>query len=225
MRMWELSQLFEVDSEHKLLLRKGVIRGETRKWLDEYASQGTYISFGSEKAFFAWMCNPDAKADRQTALDIYTERGDVEAAAAVKKSLGASAADVKKFRQMLLSEKMLEDAIHANFGAFANFIKQPLEFLARQYETTVGPMDILARDRKTGEYVVIELKKGRSADKVFGQLSRYMGWVKKNLAKGAPVRGIIVGSSIDAKLIAARDAHETAVDLVTYSGQMSFAVE
>ena len=201
------------------------MRNEVRRWIDDYSANATYISFESEKAFFAWMGNPDAKPDKHTALEIYTERGDVDAAAAMKKSLGASAADLKRFKQMLLSEKMLEDAIQANFASFTGFIKQPLEFIGRQYETTVGPIDILARDKKTGEYVVIELKKGRSADKVFGQLSRYMGWVKKNLAKGEPVRGVIVGSSIDDKLIAARHAHDTAVELVTYTGQMSFQVQ
>ena len=225
MRMWHLSELFNVDQDHCLQLRKGVVRGDVRRWIDDYVANSTYIAFENEKAFFAWMGDPNAKPNKQTALDIYTERGDVAAATAMKKSLGASAADLKRFKQMLLSEKMLEDTIEANFASFSSFIKQPLELLGRQYETTVGPIDILARDKKTGEYVVIELKKGRSADKVFGQLSRYMGWVKKNLSKEAPVRGIIVGSSIDDKLVAARHAHSTKVDLVTYSGQMSFRIQ
>lgn len=225
MRMWQLSELFDVGADHRLQLRKGVVRGDVRRWIDDYATKGTYIAFDNEKAFFAWMGDPDAKPDKQTALEIYTDRGDINAATAVKKSLGASAADIRRFRQMLLSEKMLEDTIEANFSSFAAFVKQPLAFIGRQYETTVGPIDILSRDKKTGEYVVIELKKGRSADKVFGQLSRYMGWVKKNLAKGASVRGIIVGSSIDDKLVAARDAHDTKVSLVTYSGQMSFQTQ
>lgn len=225
MRMWQLSELFDVNDDHSLLLKKGVIRGEVRKWIEDYASNGTYIAFDNEKAFFAWMGNPDAKADRQTALDVYTERGDVEAAAAVKKSMGASATDLRKFRQMMLSEKTLEDSIEANFTGFANFVQRPLEFVGRQYETTVGPIDILARDKKSKGYVVIELKKGRAADKVFGQISRYMGWVKKNLAGNAPVAGMIVGTTIDDKLRAARDAHDTKIDLVTYSSRMSFKVE
>lgn len=224
-RMWLLSGLFEISTDHILQLRKGAIRNDVRTWIENYATNGTYIAFDSEKAFFAWMGDPSAMADRETALEIYTSRGDVEAATAVKKSMGASAADLKRFRQMLLSEKMLEDAIEANFSSFATFVKRSLEFLGRQYETTVGPIDILARDKKTGEYVIIELKKGRAADKVFGQLSRYMGWVKKNLAKDAEVSGMIVGSNIDAKLVAARHAHSTKIDLVTYSGQLTFQVQ
>ena len=224
-KMWLLSGLFEMSNDHILQLRKGAIRKDVRTWIESYATNGTHIAFDSEKAFFAWMGDPAAKADRETALEVYTSRGDVEAATAVKKSMGASAADLKRFRQMLLSEKMLEDAIEANFSSFATFVKRPLEFLGRQYETTVGPIDILARDKKTGGYVVIELKKGRAADKVFGQLSRYMGWVKKNLAKDAEVSGMIVGSNIDAKLVAARHAHSTKIDLVTYSGQLTFQVQ
>jgi RecB family endonuclease NucS len=67
------------------------------------------------------------------------------------------------------------------------------------------------------EYVVIELKKGKSADKVYGQCSRYMGWVRKNLAaKGAKVHGVIVARKIDDKLKAARDAHDTKVHLIEF---------
>ncbi|MBU4373033.1 MAG: DUF1016 family protein [Euryarchaeota archaeon] len=41
--------------------------------------------------------------------------------------------------------------------------------------------------------VIIELKRGRESDKVVGQTLRYMGWVKKNLAKeGQNVCGLII---------------------------------
>lgn len=100
-----------------------------------------------------------------------------------------------------------------------------LRLVGRQYGTTVGPIDLLAQDRSTKEYVVIELKKGRSADKVFGQLSRYMGWVTKNLAEGNRVSGVIVGASIDDKLRAARDAFpEANVQLLEYDSRVSVKV-
>src|SRR3546814_13701204 len=75
------------------------------------------------------------------------------------------ATDLRKFKQMMLSEKTLEDSIEANFPGLANFVQRSLQFIGRQYETTVGPIDILARDKKTGGYVVIELKKGLAADR------------------------------------------------------------
>ncbi|HLK14184.1 MAG TPA: hypothetical protein VKT78_05215, partial [Fimbriimonadaceae bacterium] len=67
----------------------------------------------------------------------------------------------------------------------------------------------------------IELKRGRSADKVFGQLSRYMGWVKRNLSGGRPVIGVIVAAEIDDKLRSARDAHDSDVRLVEFESKMN----
>jgi RecB family endonuclease NucS len=51
--------------------------------------------------------------------------------------------------------------------------------------------------------VVIELKVSRGYERVMGQLLRYMGWVKHNLANGKKVRGIIVASEITEDLVLA----------------------
>jgi hypothetical protein len=64
---------------------------------------------------------------------------------------------------------------------------------AVEFNTGVGEIDILARDRTKGDWVVIELKKGRSDDTVVGQILRYMGWIRKHKAGvGDRVRGIII---------------------------------
>ena len=47
---------------------------------------------------------------------------------------------------------------------------------------------------------MIELKKDRTSDDVVGQIARYMGWVQKNKANGASVRGIIIANESDARL-------------------------
>lgn len=64
-------------------------------------------------------------------------------------------------------------------------------------------IDILAIGRDDA-FVVVELKVSRGYDRTMGQLMRYMGWIRKNLAKGKPVRGVIVASGIteDLKLAA-----------------------
>lgn len=43
-----------------------------------------------------------------------------------------------------------------------------------------------------------------------------MGWVRKNLAGERKVHGAIVSREIDAKLKAARDAHDTKVHLIEF---------
>jgi hypothetical protein len=69
---------------------------------------------------------------------------------------------------------------------------------ATQYVTAVGRIDILAREKESHDWVVIELKKGKGSDEVVGQLLRYMGWVKRHKAKGSEnVRGIIITSAAD----------------------------
>jgi Endonuclease NucS C-terminal domain len=63
----------------------------------------------------------------------------------------------------------------------------------------VGRLDLLAVDA-TSDIVVIELKAGQANDKVCGQILRYMGWIKKELASGKRVRGNIVASDFSESL-------------------------
>lgn len=69
----------------------------------------------------------------------------------------------------------------------------------RQYSTDVGRIDLLALD-KSGAYVVIELKAGKAIDHVIGQILGYMRYVRKSLANGKEVRGIIVADEFDERL-------------------------
>jgi RecB family endonuclease NucS len=92
-----------------------------------------------------------------------------------------------------------------------------LEYLGRQVAADEGFIDIFARDRSTGDFVVIELKKDQTDDEVVGQLSRYMGWAKERRAApaGVKVRGIIVAHEATPKLRAAASAHDN-VSLYLY---------
>lgn len=105
-------------------------------------------------------------------------------------------------------EKYLEEFIASNFNKI-NFgakleLYQDEENTGRQYPTSVGYIDLLAVDKDKKEFVVIELKKGRSSDMVVGQLLRYIGWVKKHLTindyKNYNVRGLIIAKEKDDKL-------------------------
>lgn len=101
-------------------------------------------------------------------------------------------------------EKYLEEFIEANFNKIKFEAKLELyqdeENTGRQYLTPIGNIDLLALDKEKKEFVVIELKKGRSSDVVVGQILRYMGWVKENLAKDYNVRGIIIVKEKDERL-------------------------
>ena len=58
----------------------------------------------------------------------------------------------------------------------------------------------MVRDKKTKQYVVIELKRGQTSDRTVGQLARYMSWVKEKLASNKDVKGIIITSTKDENL-------------------------
>lgn len=101
-------------------------------------------------------------------------------------------------------EKQLEDFIIQNWtntdlGAKYDLIVEEGVLISQQYRTDIGPMDILAKDKKTGSYVVIELKKNQTSDDTIGQVARYMGWVKDTL-KDDNVKGIIIAQAYDKKL-------------------------
>ncbi len=101
-------------------------------------------------------------------------------------------------------EKQLEDFIIYNWaktelGKKYDLIVEDGELISQQFRTDIGPIDILARDKSTKNYVVIELKKNQTSDDTVGQLTRYMGWIReKKNDKG--VKGVIVAGEYDQRL-------------------------
>lgn len=68
----------------------------------------------------------------------------------------------------------------------------------RQFPAGKWSIDFLCLDKDNGDFVVIELKRGKTSDATVGQVLRYMGWVDENLAKpGQKVRGIIISQEVD----------------------------
>jgi endonuclease NucS-like protein len=103
-------------------------------------------------------------------------------------------------------EAQLRDFIVANLGRIPPISGSRLSLFTDasgrrgvEYPTDVGFIDILTVD-ETGNFFVFELKLERGPDRALGQLARYMGWVKMNLARETGVGGVIVAKSIDEKL-------------------------
>ena len=71
----------------------------------------------------------------------------------------------------------------------------------RQFPAGPWSIDFLCVDNKSGDFVVIELKRGQTSDATVGQILRYMSYVKKNLAKPEQgVQGVIVAKDVDEAL-------------------------
>lgn len=103
-------------------------------------------------------------------------------------------------------EKHLEDFLvknwqHTALGKHYNIYEEDGELVGQQYPSDTGPIDILAVSKDGKTLLVVELKKGRVSDNVVGQIQRYMGYVKEELAeKNQEVKGAIIGLEDDLKI-------------------------
>ena len=71
----------------------------------------------------------------------------------------------------------------------------------RQFPAGQWSIDFLCTDNSSGNFVVVELKKGQTSDATVGQILRYIAWVEENIAnKAQNVEGIIIAKEIDAAL-------------------------
>ena len=111
-----------------------------------------------------------------------------------------------------LEDLIIEQWSKIDFGADLSFVERQMKC------GDIGALDILARDRATDGFVVIELKRDKGDDEVFGQVCRYMGWVGENMIQmdGIPVAGIIIAAEITPKLEAAAKTNPN-VRLVEYA--------
>ena len=75
------------------------------------------------------------------------------------------------------------------------------EQVGQQYSTDAGIIDVLAVSHDRKRILIIELKRGRVSDVVVGQVLRYMGYVREQIAESnQTVEGVIIGLEDDQKL-------------------------
>ena len=125
-------------------------------------------------------------------------------------------------------EKHLEDFLvqnwhHTELGKHYDIYEEDGEMVGQQYPSDTGPIDILAISKDKKEILVVELKKGRVSDVVIGQVQRYMGYVKEELAENnQSVRGVIIAFEDDIKI---RRALSVAPNIDFYTYKIHFNLE
>jgi restriction system protein len=103
-------------------------------------------------------------------------------------------------------EKHLEDFLVKNWaqtdlGQEFDIYQEDGLLVGQQYLTDSGPLDVLAVSKDKKKLLVVELKRGRASDTVVGQILRYMGYVKEELAEpGQEVVGAIIALEDDLKM-------------------------
>lgn len=125
-------------------------------------------------------------------------------------------------------EKHLEDFLvqnwhHTELGKHYDIYEEDGEKVGQQYPSDTGPIDILAISKDKKEILVVELKKGRVSDVVVGQIQRYMGYVKEELAEdNQSVKGVIIAFEDDIKI---HRALSVATNIEFYTYKIHFNLE
>ncbi len=123
---------------------------------------------------------------------------------------------LEKHLESFLVENWKQTELGKNYDIF----EEEGELVGQQYPSDTGPIDILAisKDKKT--ILVVELKKGRVSDNVVGQIQRYMGFVKEELAEdNQSVKGVIIALEDDLRI---RRALSVTSNIEFYRYQVSF---
>lgn len=119
-----------------------------------------------------------------------------------------------------LEEFLIQNWSQTELGKHYDIYEEEGELVGQQYPTDTGNIDILAisKDKKT--LLVVELKRGRASDNVVGQIQRYMGYVKDELAEtNQRVQGVIIALEDDLKI---KRALSVANNIDFYRYQVSF---
>jgi restriction system protein len=122
-------------------------------------------------------------------------------------------------------EKHLESFLAANWNQTElsrefSIYEEEGEPVGVQYATDAGPIDILAISKNHKRLLVVELKRGRASDVVVGQVLRYMGYIKEQIAEDdQTVEGLIIALEDDQKL---RWALAAVPSITFYRYQISF---
>lgn len=118
--------------------------------------------------------------------------------------------------EMHLEDFLVQNWEHTELGKKYNIFEEEGELVGQQYPSDTGPIDILAISKDKKELLVVELKKGRASDAVIGQIQRYMGYVKEELAeKGQTVQGVIIALEDDIRMRRALAVTQS-IDFFTY---------
>jgi hypothetical protein len=146
---------------------------------------------------------------------IHACAGDAEA---VEQVMGAREWEERKAHLGFVTEAVLESYLvqHWHTLPFAS----ELEYLGRQFPVEGGYIDILARDRRSGDLVIVELKRDRVGPEVLGQIGRYVNsGVIRRRADGRPIRGIAIARRYFPSIHPATALVPYTVDLYTFDSQ------
>lgn len=145
------------------------------------------------------------------------------AAIAALPALGHSNQDTSFALEKHLEEFLVSNWKNTELGQDYDIYDGGDGLFGQQLQTDTGPLDILAISKDKSRLLVVELKKARAADAVVGQVLRYMGYVKEELAESdQEVLGVIIAKDDDTRI---QRALSMAPNVSFYRYQVSFRLQ
>jgi RecB family endonuclease NucS len=164
-----------------------------------------------------WMTAPTFLADEGDRLVVTKSKSDdaleirlLEVLSDVEHDMGESAS---------LQKDGIERDLQAALAATPEALGEPLSLVRREWQTEIGPVDLMCRDAD-GEWVAVEVKRVGTIDAV-EQLTRYLGFIRRDPAK-SDCRGILVAERLKPQAVAlaeSRGIHCIAVELAVLRGE------
>lgn len=158
--------------------------------------------FENEEDWFAYYSNPDQQPSWFTYLTEEIEKASSKEEAEQVVEEGKDKLSEEETEEV--ERKQIEKKIEDFYVELLGEIEEGLALLGedsqegRQYSTPIGRIDLLCKD-PAGDYVIVEIKVGEAKDSVFGQILRYIGWIKRDLGQSKNVRGIILAGEFPEK--------------------------
>ena len=200
------------------------VNNDTERWHSPHIGPDKgwdlFFKLGAGR-FRLWDPEKDPAPRYKTDLEADRARGVIKPDDIAGEATGEDDPGSRKFA----FERDLQNYLVQNLGLLEPGLKlyedEDGEFTGVEFPVGQRYIDILAVGAD-GAYVVIETKVSRAHDRVVGQILRYMGWIRENLAGEASVRGVIVASEISEDLILATSSVED-IRLVEY--EISFSLK
>ena len=167
-------------------------RAQVDAIVEESAAKLKIQRFENKADWFAYYGNPE----EQPSWFTYIKQA-VESAPNIKAARAVAKANRRQLSETQIEEVErleIEKGIEDFYASRVSMLEPGLRLVpnGRQSSTPIGQIDLLCQ-ASNGDYVVVEIKAAEAKDAVFGQILRYIGWVRRDRGQ-APVRGIILTS-------------------------------
>jgi RecB family endonuclease NucS len=164
-----------------------------------------------------WMTAPTFVADEGDRLVVTKPKSDdvleirlLEVLSDVEHEMGESAA---------LQKDGVESDLQEALAATPDALGESLTLVRREWQTEIGPVDLMCRDG-VGEWVAVEVKRVGTIEAV-EQLTRYLDFIRRDSAK-AGCRGILAAERLKPQAVAlaeSRGIRCVAVELAVLRGE------